>query len=632
MLDPSSPPAWLRPLSLRFVDLSREYLGASARRLRGGDDPGPRTLQWRRAWSDVVHSRRTLEGLKDAGVTAVALHCDEGFGRVAQADDLRHAAQFAAACRDLGLRVFARIEGAALYHEALLVDRPGLAAWAQRTPEGRIVPAGGGRPAWRPCYRSQGYLELLRDSVSVACERLQADGILLGPFGPQACHCERCQQGFRRWLTGRLQTPENSLGLSTWEHVRLPEADDDADPLSYEAAHFQVHALRSALAELRIHLRSISGHLALWAELDLGAAEGSRTAFGEVCAPLDVVTCASAPTEPDAWPAARAGCYLAGSASSTFVHLPACPGHPTDPSASLGAGVREPMTLGGHVLAHHGALRCEGCGGNDSPDALRLRFVADASLREAWRELLDFAARHEHYHHRAESLAEVALAFSEGDVAADPQQRREVLAAQQALLEAAIPFDVVPVTGAGRYAVTVLAGQARMTDEEARTASSLAAGGRGLLLAGAAGSCDEYGRRRAPAAFAADLARPGVRRVPSAGEQPEKPWRQHLAAVARELLPDPPVVHVTGPPQSLGRVWLRAFRLPTGQATFHLLARDAAPVEGLRLHVRADLAPSRHAAWHQPGASDSLLDCTVDGPTVVTALPPLAGYALVITS
>jgi hypothetical protein len=621
MLDPSSPPSWLRPLSLRFVDLAPEYPGAAARRLAGGDAPGGRGLAWRQARSDVVHSRRTLEGLKAAGVTAVALHCDDGFGRLAQAEDLRHAAQFAATCHDLELRVLARVEGGALYYESLLAERPGLAAWAQRDAQGEAVPAGEGRPAWRPCYRSRGYLEFLKDSISEACERLQADGVLVAPFGPQVCHCERCQQAFRRRLA--QAGPAMALGLASFEHTRLPLDPSPADPLHYEAAHSAVHALRSALAELRIHLRSISAHLALWAEVRLGPAEGSYTAFGEVCAPLDIIT-----SEPGRAPGVGAGPCLLGHATRTLVYRPTGCGRTRGrPETVLGAA----MAFGGQVLGCPDAVRGDAPAKHEAADGLRPRFVADEPFRAAWSELLDFAARHEHYHHRAQSLADVALVFSEADVASAEGDREEREAVEQALLEATIPYEVLPVGAAAHHGVVVVAGQRRLTDREMQALVAQASGGARVLLVGEAGTCDEYGRRRAPGSALADATRNSAS-APALDATPPEAWREQLARAVRDLLPTPPVAYVSGPPESLGRVRLAPFRLPTGQATFHLLKASGQTVEGLRLHVRADLAPSRHAAWHQPGASDALLDCTAEGASVVTALPPLTGYALVITS
>jgi hypothetical protein len=636
MLDSSTPPSWLRPLSLRWVDLADEYPGAAARRLALADGPCPQTPDWRQAWSDVIHSRRTLTALQDAGVTAVCLHHDDGFGHVAQADDTRIVARFAVACRDLGLRVFARIEAGALFYETLLRDRPALAACAQRDARGDIVPVDGGLPAWRPCYRSRGFLELLRDSVSLACEQLHADGVVLANFGPHGCHCERCQQGFRRLLAQRHPEPRKSLGLPSLDHVRLPvltppvgapfiapENHPPADPLSCEAAAFSVLTLRSALAELRIHLRSISAHLALWAEPRLGASCASHAALWEVCAPLDVVTW---PPEPDVeGPAvgALAARCLAGHATRTFVHTPT--GRFDEPLAtSLGAA----MAFGGHVLANDEALRCHDPTAEMPPQPLTPRFIADRAVGEAWADLLDFAARHEHYHHRAESLAEVALAFSVADIAAGPGEWAQMRRAQSALLGAAIPFDIVPMPAVrrDRHRLVVIAGQARVTDEEAQAICALAQQGLPVVLVGSAGACDPWGRRRALRAFTSVGDLTNVRIV-RGDEEP-----RGIAKAVRELLPGPPVIELAGLPGAQGRVFVCPFRLPTGQAAIHLLNATEGTVEGLRLHVRADLAPSRHVALHQPESTDTLLDCTLDGSSIQTALPPLSGYALVITS
>jgi hypothetical protein len=629
MLDASSAPSWLRPLSLRWVDLSGEYLGAAARRLDVGG-PCPRTPGWRRAWSDVIHSRRTLEGLSAAGVTVVCVHYDDGFGPATQAEDIRQARAFAATCRDLDLRVFARIEAGALYYETLLTDRPGLAAWAQRDPSGNIVPAGEGLPAWRPCYRSRGFLEMLKESVSVACEQLEADGVLLGGVGPHDCHCERCQHAFRRLLASRYPDPRAALGLPSLEHVRLPVSPVHTDPLHYEAAQFRVRTLAGALGEVRVHLRSISAHLALWAEPRPGTESDSCAAFWELCAPLDIVTWPQNPDELDGGPAALAARHLAGRSTRTFVHVPAS-SDATDTNLSTSLGTA--MAFGGHVLANEGALRSNAHADGPAAHMIAPRFVLDEPMRELWTRLLGFAARHEHYHHRAESIAEVALVFSAADVAGDPRERADMREAQRALLEAALPFDVLPMESVDphRHRVVVVAGQSSVLDDEAAKIAELAESGCALVLVGQAGSRDAHGRRRASSAFARTTGAPNVEVVPAADGEAAATIRARIASAVRKLLPHPPMVALAGPAGS-GPVMVCPLRLPTGQVTFHLLNAGGAAIEGLRLHVRADLAPTRHVAWHHPESADVVLDSTLDDGSIVAALPRLATYALAVTS
>lgn len=635
-LDPSAPPSWLRPLSLRWVDLSLEYFGAAARRVPKLGAPQLRTSEWLQAWSDVIYSQRTLAALREIGVTAVCIHCDDGLGRVAQADDFRHAQQFARVCRDSGLRVFARIEAGALYYETLLTDRPGLAAWAQRDPRGDIRTVDGGIPAWRPCYRSPGFLEFLKDSVSVACQRLDPDGICLADFGPHHCHCERCQRAFRRLLMQRYADSKHALGLPSFDHVRLPAESFSGDPLHAEAAWFRVRTICGALAEIRIHLRSIDSRVALWAEPKLGLEACSRSAFAEVCSTLDVVTCTEecatlgTPSLAD-----LADRWLTGHVFRTLVYARrAVVDSNVSPQQQLATSLGGPMAFGGHVMANEQCLRSAAEGADGSLAALSPRFASDEVMRSVWAQMLDFAARHEHYHHGAERLAEVALVFSRADIASGTNQQIESRETLRALLEAGMPVDVVPVEflAPGRHKLAVVAGQTRVTDGESEAICRQAEQGMAVLLVGHAGACDAWGRRRVGSAFASIRTLPHVRWLAFLSNENPETWRTRLAEIARHLLPHPPLVSLTGGPTRRAPVYVCAFRLPTGQTAFHLLNASGPPVEGLRLHVRADISPSHHAAWHQPEGADVLLDCRLEDGFVVTALPVLHTYGLVVIS
>jgi hypothetical protein len=105
-----------------------------------------------------------------------------------------------------------------------------------------------------------------------------------------------------------------------------------------------------------------------------------------------------------------------------------------------------------------------------------------------------------------------------------------------------------------------------------------------------------------------------------------------LANVVDRALGPAPVVRIVAPRDRSPGVHVCVYRLPTGQAALHLVNTGPGPAEGLRLHIRADLAPTRHVALHVPEAADTLLDSVSDGEAVATALPLLRSYALVVTS
>jgi hypothetical protein len=639
MLEPSSPPSWVRPASLRWVDLSQEYHGLVTRRATGGE--AARSPQWSQAWSDIVHSHRTLEALRQVGCTALTIHFDQGFGLRAQAGELNHATEFAAVCHELGFRVFAHIEAGALFYESLLAEHPGLAGWVQRTPQGDPVPADTRVPAWRPCYLSRGFLEYLKQSTTLASEEMAADGVHLMNVGPHECYCERCQHNFRRFLASRHADPQATFGLPSFEHVRLPTSPDASDLLLAELGHFRVHALRTALAELRIHLRSLSAHLALWVEPRLTPpGPAPCAAMWQLSAPADILTW-EVPVDPEAsvrGPMLRlqpsAHSFLAGTATRTVASVRPVEGSaapPRPPSASrVGAESSAAMAFGGHVMTNHGALRPNP--GDPTTPAL----LTDHDVFAAWQRCLTFAARHEHYHHGAQSLAEVALTFTAACVSPGTHASMLLAQVEEALLNACIPFDILPAqeAGATRHRVFVIVGPAPMSEQEGEVLCAVARQGRGLVLVGDAGAHDALGRPRQESVLRPVMALPHVRQVQlrDEGQGEGDGFEPSLETTVGELLPDPPAVQVLAPSSLRSHLVINALRLPTEQATFHLLNVGPTPAEGVRLRIRADLAPGRHVAWHEPDAPDAMLDSVADGQTMTTALPTFRVYGLVVTS
>jgi len=287
------------------------------------------------------------------------------------------------------------------------------------------------------------------------------------------------------------------------------------------------------------------------------------------------------------------------------------------------------LAFGGHVLASHGATRpAQSRSGSEAS-----RFIAEDWYHGDWRAYLDFIARHEHYYHRAESITEVTLLFSLADIAAREADVKAMDGAERALLETGIPFDMAPIDRAGPagHQVLVIAGQSHMSVAEGETLCNLAREGRKVVVVGDAGTCDTLGRLRRVPLLEELRDVTGVAFVADTGGPPEDS-RAYIAAAVKTALPASPVVETAGVEGAQGMVVVRPFRLPTEQATFHVLNCGATRLEGVRLRIRGDLARTGHVAWHCPGSTDRMLDCATDGESVITALPPLDTYALVVTS
>ncbi|MGQ9730231.1 MAG: hypothetical protein ACUVX8_03075 [Candidatus Zipacnadales bacterium] len=618
MVEPSASPPWLRAGSLSWVDLSGEFCGVAARRLGRLSHPSLATIASTRTWSDAVHSQQMLKTLREAGITAIGVHFDDGFGLDTQASDLEHTRAFVSACRDLGFRVFASIEAGALFYETLLDSYSDLASWAQRDSNGAIRPAPRGLPAWLPCYTNPAFLSSLQRSIHAVCEQLHADGVLLRNVGPHRCHCDRCREVFHQMLRVRYADPFATFGLPTFDHVCLPAKLRLSDPLCFEAARFELHVLKNALVQLRAFLRTLTPHAALWVEPRLHSPlANSLTAHWELCAGTDIQTFPIHSQLPNSMAAVHV--YAIGRGTSTLICI-----------KNAACGPELAIACGGHPLTFSGILH------GTSSDAflsgsLLPAVLVNANMQTALARILGFAARHEHYHYQAQSIAEVALIFSAADLLSKRDDLEALIYVESALVNLGVPFDVLPIEKAqgAPYSLFVMAGQSRLTEEEISIVRGCIQKGVGLLVVGNAGRMDEFGRPRIPEPLA-DLVREG--RARQVAEPSDAKWSIRFMAAISSLLPQPPVVEVLAPPHTPRPVFVHPYRLPTGQAAFHLVNMGERTIEGLRLRVRADLAPTRHVAWHEPDTSDCLLDPTLDGDRLVAALPPLHDYALAVTS
>jgi len=627
MLDPSSPPSWLSPAALRVADLSCAYVGLPERRLGAG----PRD----QALCDMVFSAAFLDQLVAVGTNAVVLPFDSGWGPDVRAAGMTCLRPVYRACRDRGWRILSRVRAGALVPEGLRAWYPDVEEWAARWPGpvNRLVSPWPHLPGlWRPCYESPGWLGYMRDLLTAGLEEVELDGFVLAGLEPHRCGCADCTGSLRAFIAERHPDPAASLGVLDLEQLTPAGAHrpTSRSPLAREWARFADHVLAGALAELRLHLRALSAHVALGAQLPVFSSA--------CCAALDILALPFGPgrpagderTEPWALPAAA-------TTRTQVVVLGGSMWEPDAPSAPSPEGVQQrtaaALALGGHAVSAPW-VACQEAFQLECPSPPQSYLNARPDARQALATMCDFARRHEHYYHGARPSAGVALLLP------DPAWTGALLREEpgtplwwlEAFARALIPFDVAPQAYLGRgrrYGLLVVPVGLALSEADCTRLCAAVAAGTELLLAGAAGWLDESGRPRAASGLGPAETHARVHRLTT-------PSLESAAGLLRKLAAETATASLcspTGIEPLECRLLVQLYGLPAGQTVMHLVNLDPTrPARGLLVRFTTDAAATAQVTWHEPGAPDALLDSARDGDHVVAALPPVRTYALVVSS
>lgn len=605
-------PAWTESGRMFWSSWGLESLAAYRRR---GDAQGavPGGALWLDAWYARLHSEELLDKMAGLGVNAAITRFFQGFGRLFERAGWERLRKLCGSCRRRGVRVLGTVRLGALCYETFLTEAPEAETWVRRNPDGTLQTAAGGYYLWVPCLGSREFLDYVKDVCRTGLAETGLSGICFEDAVAAPCHCARCLNRFREWLTQRHPEPRSRFGLTTFAHVRFPPdlpKDPLHDPLTQEWIRFQHAQLTGALTELAGFVKATDP------EAVVGIAPGpaSRPA-GEIppAAPfsrlegVDLLLLENGdfPRKEGEFIVSQARAFKTGRAGGYRVLSAAWgPGGPgsaplSDPDA-LQLSVLEAAAFGG----------APGCPWALWPTGRGNGMAVDDRLRaEVLAECLRFLHSHADLYDRGEPLADVGLLYSSDSLLLDWTTARTSLAGmEEILLRGQFLFEVTPawrLSELDRDDLLIVANQRCLSEETCACILEFVERGGGVLLTGEPGRYDEHMRERPGSPFAALEHHPRAVWLQGAPEAAPVPagdtlkvprpagFTQVVESLGSLLGSRRPVV-VSAPEE----VFLEGYRLPDGRRTLHFVHyTNHRLVEGVSVRTAE---PFSRALWYSP--------------------------------
>lgn len=615
---PQAIPDWIAPGKLRWVWALWEPLDLYRRGGHGaGIGDGLVTGHWVPRWYLRMHSDEILDKLAAAGVNLVTTHFYKGFGLKAEAEEIARATDFTRRAHARGIRVLGYHQFSTAIYETLTDELPNLAELVQRGPDGQARTYSSATWRWQGCPMRDEFIAYLKRVVDACLIGADMDGVEYDGTAYD-CHCDACQEAFRRYLAEHNPAPRERFGLPHFRHVRIPSVMARKDPIWQEWIRFRIDVMGRRLREMRQYVHQVKPGAALvtyedcpalWRKdrtrllpdqgdyLDLVVAESHdmpQVLNGELVTKVrhlkEATALGQVAISTDWLRTAKGGIKL-----------------PDDPQP-VELDMAECLACGGHVCTATWSLRA---GAKRDGSA----FFEQPEFHAALKRYMGFARDHEDLYVGSQPVANVWVYHSVWSLAYNlGTAYSSVLGFEQALL-GRIPYRVAKqahLASLGPRDVLVVAAQTCLSDAECHALHEAAARGCGLIITGATAECDENFRQRDLPVLADLVKHPRVRyfeRCPGRISTPDfsagKSMRAAMPARAPEVLAAVRQLAAKGLAMELdgGAVkqpltYVDLFRVGSGLVAHVVWYGDEEP-KGFRLRV-ANWLPRAKPTLHSP--------------------------------
>jgi hypothetical protein len=453
---------------------------------------------------ELDRTEETVVGLKKLGVNMVFTSFHKGFGIENEKFNMDEAREYGKLLHKHGLKMGVYVS-ALLIYEDLYGEFPESKNWH------RILHDGTPDTYWRDGYRYRAYLNHpgYVDYMKRVCElavKAGADAIFFDTVRQTAeNHHPLAEKMFREWLKQKYPDDRDwffRTGLRFRDYIKIPHYSDEDFPtfdqsIVQEYMHFKSQQIADFAAEFATFIHQLNPETAIW--FNTGGVTGGNTAWlanidhARLLPWLDMYYT----EERDYAEYTAAGGILSkirtikAGVRANSLHTNAVGQPPPVGERSLESLHDDPrLRLAEAMAFSRVSLGNMGYGARATVD----------HFPESGRRYLQFFWKNQDLLRDCRPAADVAVLRSFPSLAFNSYAtHREVMLAEQALIQAAVPFDILfddDLANLSKYKVLVLADQESISDRQLEAIRNYVRNGGGLVATANSGAYDDWRRQR----------------------------------------------------------------------------------------------------------------------------------------
>ena len=445
----------------------------------------------------IEESEETVIGLKNLGVNMVVTGFHKGFGIENERETMERAARYAETLHKHGMKMGTYVSALLLYEE-LYAEFPEARNWHRRLysgePEGYPSPEGFDGYRYRAFLNHPEYINYMKRVCELAVEA-GSDLIFFDTVSMKGTnHHPLAEEMFRDWLREKYPTVDQWFfrsGLHYWNYVKIPHYGDRLrystydHPIIQEYIRFTCELFENYAAEMCTFIHSLNSETAILFN--------SHGVFGD----NNYLLRETDHEKLHCW----LDCYYAEGERNDSHYT--ADGVLDSKIRSMKLGQLSNSVMISYtskrtpkprlMMAESMAFNRQCLGNVGKPMDYR-------DMPESMRRYIRFFWDHFDLFEQMETAAEVAVLRSFASMAYNNYDaQREVMLAEQTLIQRQIPFDIIfdeHLEDLSKYKVVILANQESLSDKQLEQLNRYVSGGGGIVATADAGKYNEWRRIR----------------------------------------------------------------------------------------------------------------------------------------
>ncbi len=221
---------------------------------------------WAEDWYNRIHTEEVLEKASKIGVNVIYTHFFKGFGLETEYEEMENTRRMCERAAKHGIKVLGYCQLGTLYSETITDEFSNFDDIVMRNINGKAEDWCGQYYRLRPCFNSRDFIDYIKKVIEHGINHVGLSGFHFDNSYNLACHCEKCQQAFRDYLTENVPDPDKTFGLRHFRHVRIPReepAKETHDPLYAWYLRYKADLVAKVHNELFSYVKEISGGKAI---------------------------------------------------------------------------------------------------------------------------------------------------------------------------------------------------------------------------------------------------------------------------------------------------------------------------------------------------------------------------------